>query len=429
MFESAEPVGWEDEPDPAAPAEVPGIGSDNVVLLFAAAGTRRQRLEWLLDEPPSTRTLQALELMADEAMAPDERMLYAALWARQAAAATAMSMRAMVSATTPAGSGWSASKELLESELALVLRRTDRSLAQELHLAERLACALPCTERLLAVGDITTTHARAMHEATRHLTVEQARTVDASVAHRGAEMTASAFRRLVRQAVADVDTNPVERHAEAKRQAGVSWWPEQDGMGTLGLRMTATDGVAAMREINRRALARNDEDDPRTHGQRQIAAVLEPLIGTTTTAPPPRAATGTGRRAEIVATIDLLSLLGLRDHPGELDGHGPIPAETVRDVTCRYPGCTRNAIYCDDEHCRPYEDAGPTSSANCALMCRRHHNRKTHDGYQYQRPDPRTGETRWTTPAGFTYRQQPAGYSPTGRDTGSTLRVVHDPPF
>jgi hypothetical protein len=164
--------------------------------------------------------------------------------------------------------------------------------------------------------------------------------------------------------------------------------------------------------------------------------------------------------------FDWASLVGLRDNPAELVGYGPIPAalarqlagddgtvwrrlvfdpetgvlvdrghksydvdETLRaligarDLTCRYPGCVRNAVYCDIEHNKAFPE-GATSCANCGLMCRKHHNRKTHDGFRYRRPDPATGETEWLTPLGFRYRQRSATYSPRGPDTGETLRVL-----
>jgi hypothetical protein len=91
----------------------------------------------------------------------------------------------------------------------------------------------------------------------------------------------------------------------------------------------------------------------------------------------------------------------------------------ARDVTCRYPGCTRNAIYCDDEHCDAYPH-GPTSAGNVCQLCRKHHRRKTRGAFTYARPDPATGKTIWTTPLGFTYLQEPATYDESGPDPGNT---------
>jgi hypothetical protein len=91
----------------------------------------------------------------------------------------------------------------------------------------------------------------------------------------------------------------------------------------------------------------------------------------------------------------------------------------ARDVTCRYPGCTRNAIYCDDEHCDAFPH-GSTSAGNVCQLCRRHHRRKTAGRFTYSRPDPHTGKTVWTTPLGFTYVQNPASYDESGPDPGDT---------
>jgi hypothetical protein len=436
-------------------------------------GPMTERLEWLLEQVPSSDTQVALEAMEHEPMSPKERMLYAAAWDRQRSAVAARAMSAQVRATLPGAAGPYANPDVIDGELAGVLRRTDGSMAYQLAFARRLIEALPLTFKLLDAGDVSLEHARAIEQLTAALTVEQAQLVDGSVADRASTTTVSAFRRIVRQAVAalDVDT---ERETQAKRTAGVRLLPEPDGMCTVAVRMPATDGVATIEALNVRADRLKTPDDQRTHGMRQVDAFLDALFGE----PVPAAGTGkvrSRRRTEVQVTIDWASLLGLRDHPAELAGYGPVAAESVRamldeegttlrrlvyepvtgvlldyartryrpddhmrglvaarDVTCRYPGCCRNAIWCDSEHCDDYAGGGATSCANCGLMCRRHHNRKTHEGYRYRRVDPATGETVWTTPLGFTYRQRAATYSPSGADTGDTIRETAtdrpDPP-
>lgn len=49
----------------------------------------------------------------------------------------------------------------------------------------------------------------------------------------------------------------------------------------------------------------------------------------------------------------------------------------VRDRGCIVPGCTVPAAWCDGHHTKPWEQGGPTSLANAALLCR-HHHRATH---------------------------------------------------
>ncbi len=106
-------------------------------------------------------------------------------------------------------------------------------------------------------------------------------------------------------------------------------------------------------------------------------------------------------RPAIQVTIALSTLLGLDDQPGELAGHGPIPAPlarhiaadptstwrrlitdptgnlldyrtttyrppanltrfvTARDQTCTFPGCRRSAQRCDLDHQIPASAGGP----------------------------------------------------------------------
>jgi hypothetical protein len=461
-------------PDYDGPLDDLPVLPDNLSFLIGPEALTGQ-LVWMLDQPVTAETRITLAQMEPMIRTPEQKMLHAAVWQRLEAATSAGALQARVDAARPSGALWANDAEAREAELALMLRRTDNALQCDLAKGRRLETALPVSARLYTDGDLTTAHVRAIDSATELLTEEQARLVDASIAPRGVDMTVAAFRRLVRQAVADVVPNPTEQHEKAKQTCGGRWSPGEHGMGNLVLTMPATDGVAALNALQRDAAAMKTDDDQRTHGMRLIDAFLGRVLGEQPTAagaplPPPLVR----RRAEIQVTIDLKSLLGLREHPGELAGHGPIPAQAVRDlinqpgsvlrrliydpitgalrdyatktypadallrkllegrdVTCRWPGCVRNAIWCDTEHCDAYDDGGESSCANCGLMCRRHHNLKTHKGFSYTRIDPATGETEWTTPLGFKYRQKPAAYTPTGRDTGDTLRVWEpdaDPP-
>jgi hypothetical protein len=154
-------------------------------------------------------------------------------------------------------------------------------------------------------------------------------------------------------------------------------------------------------------------------------------------------------RPAISVIIDLPTLLGLADNPGELRGHGPIPAVlaralaadgrwrrlvtdpvtgtaldygrrsyvppadlaafvTARDRTCRFPHCTRPAERCDRDHRRAWDDGGATSAANLASLCRRHHRLKTFGGWRYQPRDD--GGIDWSSPTGHRYTTPAATY-------------------
>jgi hypothetical protein len=148
------------------------------------------------------------------------------------------------------------------------------------------------------------------------------------------------------------------------------------------------------------------------------------------------------RRPTINVTVDLPTVLGLAENPGQLAGYGPIPASIARtiakdgrwkrfitdpvsgvlldygretyeppqelqdfliarDRTCRFPGCRQPAHLSDLDHVIPWDEGGKTSADNLGALCRRHHNLKTHHGWKVvMQPD---GACTWTSPTGQTY--------------------------
>jgi 5-methylcytosine-specific restriction endonuclease McrA len=66
----------------------------------------------------------------------------------------------------------------------------------------------------------------------------------------------------------------------------------------------------------------------------------------------------------------------------------------ARDQTCVVPGCyVSHNLQAD--HVHAVIDGGPTELANLALLCRWHHNQKTHHGYQLTGPP---GQWKWSKP-------------------------------
>ena len=141
--------------------------------------------------------------------------------------------------------------------------------------------------------------------------------------------------------------------------------------------------------------------------------------------------------------IDLPTLLGLADHPGEIPGYGPVPAPMARamardrdwirwtldpatgqlldrgaktyrpsdklrafvadrDRVCGFPGCHRPAAQCDCDHIVTFAHHGQTTRINLGPLCRQHHNAKTH-GLWKLTYHPDTGTKTWTSPLGKTY--------------------------
>ena len=425
-------------------------------------GDPSQRLAWVLAQAPSAATYAVLESLAGVTLSKREQMLAARAWDRQLSATHAAAMAATAVAATPEPDGMAA--DLLEAELALQLRRPDDVMTAEVFDAKAIR-RLPVMFGLLIAGAVTLAHARAFADLLAPLDPADRVTVDDELARRAATMTVRAFRRVVRRMVARLDRRtPQQRETARRSRIGIKSWPQPEGLMTLGITLPATDGIEMLRALQDAGDALRVPDDPRTAGERQVEALRDALFGDSMSAAS-SAAPAAGRRAEVQVVIDWRDLLGLRDHPGELIGYGPIPATDVRkmladesavlrrlvsdpitgtmldfgrtryapdallrrflaarDLTCRYPGCTRNAVWCDDEHCLSFDDGGETSTSNCCLMCRRHHRRKTFDGFTYTRPDPATGQTTWRTPLGFTFRQDAAAYPDGGPDPGDVIR-------
>ncbi len=165
-------------------------------------------------------------------------------------------------------------------------------------------------------------------------------------------------------------------------------------------------------------------------------------------------------RPVVRVTIPASALLGLDDAPGDLDGFGPIPAETARQIAqdatwqrlltdpvtgiltdystttyqpgkvlratveardgnCMFLTCDTPAGRCDLDHIVPFDHdhdldpatlppgtPGQTRAQNLQPLCRKHHLLKTHAGWGAVR-DPATGTTTWTTPTGRTHTRPP----------------------
>lgn len=156
--------------------------------------------------------------------------------------------------------------------------------------------------------------------------------------------------------------------------------------------------------------------------------------------------TGLGRiQARVQVTVAATTLAGLDDRLAELDGHGPLDADTTRvlaaratgwsrlfldaegmvietdaytptenmrrflrarDQHCRFPGCRMPVHRCDIDHTHEHSRGGPTRLDNLSHLCRGHHALKHPDVHEQHRWSARSladGTIEWTSPLGRTY--------------------------
>lgn len=185
-----------------------------------------------------------------------------------------------------------------------------------------------------------------------------------------------------------------------------------------------------------------------TQGRRLTCACGQPSCPTRSNVEEPERDRGGAQVViNVIATDQTVHANG--SQPGYLEGYGVIDAEQVRelaaaaslliadpltspvealryqpsaaleraircrDLTCRFPGCSRPAVLCDLDHTVPFNHENPsygglTVATNLKCLCRQHHRLKTfHDGWRdTQLAD---GTVIWTSPTGRTYRTSPAG--------------------
>lgn len=145
-------------------------------------------------------------------------------------------------------------------------------------------------------------------------------------------------------------------------------------------------------------------------------------------------------------TVPATTLLELSDHPGDLDGYGPVIAEIARKTvgenidgewvftvtdqgrpvatgtlgrrptvsqqrqlradypTCVMVGCRQPVYQCDLDHRRPHSAGGPTHNDNLGPLCRHHHMVKHHSRWRVRRLP--NGDHQWTSPLDHTYTRK-----------------------
>ncbi|MDJ0355977.1 HNH endonuclease signature motif containing protein [Paenarthrobacter sp. PH39-S1] len=164
--------------------------------------------------------------------------------------------------------------------------------------------------------------------------------------------------------------------------------------------------------------------------------------------------------AQIAVTVPVLTLMGLDERPGNLNGYGPIPADQARelagqatswlrfltdpengtilsigrtayepaadlrrwiinrDKTCRGIGCDKPARLCDIDHTIPYHrqtyapdgtplPLGETSDTNLGPLCTADHHLKDDPGTGWTLTQPTPGVFIHTSPTGRVYPNNP----------------------
>ncbi|WP_345800859.1 DUF222 domain-containing protein [Microbacterium sp. AZCO] len=333
------------------------------------------------------------------------------------------------------------------SEVACVLRITERQ-ASHLIVESRVLCSdLPGTMCALSAGEISYRHAASLVEDAEMFAPHHRPAFEQAVLAGRLDVTANRFAHRSRRIREHLDPETIDIRAErATGSRTVTMQPARDGMGWLMAYGPIMQVRLAHTLITGIARDEQESGDPRTLGQLGFDALIDALLrsgrphGVADGADPAQALRGV--QVDVTVTVPALSLLGESDEPAVIDGYGPIPLEVAktlaagapswnrvlthpvtgvrlcydretyrvpsplrswlaeRDGSCRFPGCEAPAVGCDVDHNQAWVDGGCTDHGNLAHLCRKHHRLKHHTRWWARFEDELLV---WTSPSGREY--------------------------
>lgn len=323
----------------------------------------------------------------------------------------------------------------------MALRLTRRAASSEMALADTLKRRLPAMWKRLASGHIDIRRAWVIAKATDHLPTEDARQVVDNILDRASQLTTGQLGALIRKTC--LETNPdeaAERFEHATDQRRLVMEPTVDGSAhLLAMDLAPDKATAAADRINTLAKHLSTGEEPRSMDQLRADGFIDLLLGTG------HSHQRRGKKAVVDIRVDLTTLAGLNNSPGDLGGYGPVIADIARQVaedqtdqswrytitdpvtglpvdggilrrrpnrrqrritetlypTCVTPTCRHKATDSDIDHRKAYAEGGPTSVTNSGPLCRHDHILKHALGWTYK--PIAGGDHLWTTKLGLKY--------------------------
>ena len=440
-----------------------------------------QEVVELLAAYPGIHTLSSLVAIDPANLNHSGRIDYLSALERQSAWLQAVLQRAIVAVAgempSIAENMWDGIDGAEREDVAAALRLSGNTAQMRIDVARTLVNHLPNTCSALAMGEISSAHATviaketaaAIRDGISEFAIYQIE--EKALAH--AEFhtpgqVANKVRTTIAQLAPAEFEEVVDRARETRR---VSCYNEADGMATVVAILPAQDAQTVMKSIEAYILMMNSRDEADRADSRcwtsatNASAAHSSDTGSATstwsllTADNKRADALTAilssalaqnvddvrphrRPVTVNVTIDLPTLLGLAENPGQLSGYGAIPASVARELasdatwkrfitdpqtgnlldygrekyeppqalvdfllardrTCRFPGCRQSASRADIDHAQSWEIGGETTPENLGLLCRRHHRLKTHG--KWSLVSNADGSCNWTSPVGKNY--------------------------
>jgi hypothetical protein len=339
---------------------------------------------------------------------------------------------------------WAGVDDSEREDVAAALRMSGSSAQMRIDIARTLVNHLPNTCSALATGEISPAHATVIARETASaireglsplalLQIEE-RALSHAEFHTPSQVANKVRTSLARIAPEEFENTVVRAH-DTRR---ISCYRESDGMSTIVAILPAED--AQMLWLAVESFVTPTDNDERNMDMKRADALT--AIAAWALAQSKDKIRPHHRPITVNVTVDLPTLMGLAENPGQLAGYGAIPASIARslasdatwrrfitdpvtgalldfgresyqppqplvdfllarDRTCRFPGCRQPARLADIDHARSWESGGTTSAENLGALCRRHHRLKTHGGWGLESQSD--GACIWTSPDGKTY--------------------------
>lgn len=219
------------------------------------------------------------------------------------------------------------------AELATTLGQHEASAARLVAEAARLTGPRAATLAALERGELGLTQVRSVLELTQALSPEVA---DGTVS------TNAEVRRRMRRARERLHLETLaDRRARAVDERRVCVDPAPDGMGWLSVYLEAERALAITQRLDALA-AREASGDTRTTTPRAADLVADLLVGGALSDDERTHAGATGAvQPRVNVTVPVMTLLGLSDESAELEGYGPIDADTARRLAAHAPSMRR----------------------------------------------------------------------------------------
>jgi len=405
---------WWEAPEPVVPADVTVPNQDSALAGLAGHWSARERFaEELPREAPfgfaaggpldllgpnpvlASCTADAFEAgltaLSDDDLAgmlSATQRLTSWQAAMELAAVTEMERRRRRSGARP---GSSREQDHVTTELAVTLTLTMRSAEHLLDLARGLA-RLPGVQAALLAGRIDRSRVAVMVEELAALDQIKAAAIAAAFVNIARKMTTSKLRAEIKRMIMELFPHLVRARAKKAREyARVDAWQEDSGNGGLaGRELSHADVIAADKRLSAIAEALKNGGAKGNMDQLRAAVFVALLTGrdpitllpglkdhagassTGASSAVSSSAAGSGYArlsGSVNLTLPLKTWLGWSDAPGDVTGHGPLHADTCRDLAnCVASG--HNPLWCltlTDEHGRAVAhacadvNAGPPS--------------------------------------------------------------------